>query len=204
MAVSQFVKQNFALIVGLALPVLLMLGFMVASSLPQTVSTPPSFDLVFAVPDYPPNQGMPVSVRLVVKDGTLKAQYTKIALLPTGYVNSVWKKLYIYEAKPHTIRELAFGFPANMDQFEGTREETVEATKSLKLDTTLQSPDGYELSYADYGSRGLLTDIFWSRGYSNVPRLKKGGVSVQLAASDGRPYFAYGSAEFVGWVIGTN
>jgi hypothetical protein len=203
MAVGQFVKKNFALIVGLALPILLMLGFMVASSLPETVSTPPRFDLVFAVPDYPPNQAIPVSVRLVVKEGSLKAQYTKMAALP-GYVNTAWKKLYIYEARPRTVRELTFGFPADMNQIEGTREETVEATKSLKLDTTLQSPDGFELSYGDYRPRGLLTDIFWSGGYSNAPTLKKGAVSVRLSASDGRPYFAYGPAEFVGWVIGTN
>jgi hypothetical protein len=205
MPVRQFVKKNFALVVGLALPVLLMIGFMVASGLPQTVGEPPRYDLVFAVPDYQMNQGIPVAVRLVVKDGLLKAQYTSIAPLPTGYVNSSWKKLYIYQAGPQTTRELAFGLPADMSQIEGMREETVEATKSLKLDTTLRSPDGFELSYAEYGSRGLLTDIFWSgSSYSNTPRLKRGAASIRLGSSDNRPNFAYGTVEFVGWVVGTN
>jgi hypothetical protein len=50
-----------------------------------------------------------------------------------------------------------------MEQIEGTREETVEATKNLKLDTTLQSPDGYELAYDGYSHSGLLNDVFLGR-----------------------------------------
>src|SRR5689334_16179425 len=67
MANKQFLKDNFALIVGLALPVLLMAGFLVVANLPSTLADPPKYDLVFAVPDYQANvQNLPVAVRLVV------------------------------------------------------------------------------------------------------------------------------------------
>ena len=112
---KRFFKENFVLVVGLALPVLLIVGFMLASSLPQVLSDPPKYDLVFATTEYPPNaSNIPVSVRLVVKDGVLKAQYVRTSAPPGGYAYNTWKKLYVYEAKPRAVRELAFGVPADM------------------------------------------------------------------------------------------
>ena len=198
---KSFFKENFVLLVGLALPVLLIVGFMLASSLPQVLSDPPKYDFVFSTTDYPPNaNSIPVSVRLVVKDGVLKAQYARTGVTPGNYPYNSWKKLYIYEAKPQKVRQLTFGFPTDMDKIEGTKEETVEATKDMRLDTTLQSPDGYELSYDGYSRSGLLNEVFWGGGrYSSEPRLKRGSSSVRLTTGDGRTYFSYSSVEFVGW-----
>jgi hypothetical protein len=197
---KSFIKDNFVLVVGLTLPVLLIVGFMVASNLPQGLSDPPKYDLVFSTTDYPPNaNNIPVSVRLVVKDGVLKAQYVRTAMGPNNYSYNSWKKLYIYDAKSQKVRQLTFGFPVDMENITGTREETVDATKDMKLETTLQSPDGYELSYDGYSHSGLLNEMFWGGGYSHEPRLKKGGSSVRLATSDGSSPFYYGNIEFIGW-----
>jgi hypothetical protein len=194
-------KENFVLIVGLALPVLLIVGFMVASNLPQVLSDPPKYDLVFSTTDYPPNaNNIPVSVRLVVKDGVLKAQYARSPAMPGNYPYNSWKKLYVYEAKTQKVRQLTFGFPTDIDTITNTKEETVEATKNLKLDTTLQSPDGYQLSYDGYSRSGLLNEVFWGGGgYGREPRLKKGSASVRLTTGDANTYFSYGAIEFVGW-----
>jgi hypothetical protein len=178
-------------------------GFLVASNLPESLSDPPKYDLVFATTDYPPNaNSIPVSVRLVVKDGTLKAQYVRTIVAPGTYPYNTWKKLFIYDATTRKVRQLTFGFPADMDAIEGTREETVEATKDLKLDTTLQSPDGYEIAYDGYSHSGLLNEVFWGGGYAHEPRLKKGASSVRLTPGDGNTSFSYGNVEFVGWATG--
>jgi len=205
MSVSKsFFKENFVLIVGLTLPVLLMAGFMVASNLPGSFADPPKHDLIFAANDFAPNSNnLPINVRLVVKDHVLKAQYTRVAPQPGGYYGGGWKKLYRYEAGSKAVRELTFGIPADIEAITGTREETVDATKDLRLDTTLRSPDGYELTFGDGGRSGILTGIFWS-SYSSEPRLKKGSSSVRLTTGDNRTYFYSGNVEFIGWVIGTN
>ena len=148
MAFREFVKANLVLVVGLTLPIVLMAGFLLASGLPERMAEPPKYNLVYSVTDF--SQGaaaIPVSVRLVVQDGVLKAQYTRLPPQPTGYVNNVWKKLYLYDAATQKVQELSFGFPANMDAIEGTVVETVDATRTMRLNTTLQSPDGYELSH---------------------------------------------------------
>ena len=199
MAFKEFVKANLVLVVGLALPVVLMAGFLVASGLPQRMADPPKYNLVFAVTDFSQGSpGIPVSVSFVVQDGVLKAQYIKLPPQPVGYVNNAWKKLYLYDAATQKVRQLSFGFPPNMDAIEGTVVEVVDATRMMRLDTTLQSPDGYELS-RDNGSRsGLINEVFWGGGYSNDYRLRKGSSGIKLPlASTNMPY---GTVEFVGWV----
>lgn len=206
MTQKNFIKENFALIIGLTLPVLLMFGFMIAANLPQAAADPPKYDLVFAVTEYPNvSGGIPVAVRLVVKDGVLKADYTRnVPATPNSYPYNSWKKLYLYEAKTQKVKELTFGYPSDMDKIEGTREDTVDATKNLKLDTTLQSPDGYELTTDGYDHYGFFNEIFWGGGYTNQPVLKKGNARVKLATGDGRTSFSYTNPEFVGWVVGAS
>lgn len=202
---TKFLKDNFVLVVGLTLPILLMAGFIVFSTLPRSLSNPPQHDLIFATPDYSgSSNNLPVNVMLIVKDGVLKAQYTRVPQAPNGaYYGGTWKKLYRYQTGPQTVRELPFGIPRDIASIAPTREDTVDATKDLTLDTTLRAPDGYEL---DYGSRrsagGLLTDIFLSSS-SSEPRLRKGASNVRLRTGDGRTSFYAGNIEFVGWVVGT-
>lgn len=204
MPTKNFIKDNFVLIVGLALPVLLMFGFMLAANMPQALSDPPKYDLVFSITEYPSYSGtIPIGVKLYVKDGVLKAQYTKNAPQPSGYSGSnVWKKLYLYDAQTKTVKELPFPYPADMDKIDGMREETLEATKGMKLDTTTEAPDGYELTTDSYSHPGLLGDLFGGGSYSSEPVLKKGASRVKL--SDSRTSFSYQNPEFVGWVTGKN
>jgi hypothetical protein len=200
---TKFLKDNFVLVVGLTLPILLMAGFIVFSTLPRSLSNPPQHDLIFAITDYSGPSNNPVSVIFVVKDGVLKAQYTRAQPAPNGaYYGGTWKKLYRYQAGPQTVRELPFGIPEDVASIAPTREDTVDATKDLKLDTTLRAPDGYELDYGSRRSGGLLTDIFLSSS-SSEPRLRKGASNVRLRTGDGPTSFYSSNIEFLGWVVGT-
>jgi hypothetical protein len=199
MAARRFLKENFVLIVGLALPVLLMIGFMIFATLPQQLSDPPKYDLVFSTMDYSSGRSnLPVSVNFVVRDGKLHAQY--VAYDPPGNYGNSWRKLYLYEAATQKVRQLSFGYPDEMDTIVGTREERVAATEHLVLDTTLESPDGYQLSFEGYSRSGLFNDLFWGGGYSNESRLRKGTSSVRLVPSEANTYFYYGDLQFIGWV----
>lgn len=195
----RFIKENFVLVVGLVLPVLLMIAFMIFASLPQKLSDPPRYDLVFSTSDFNSARGnLSVSVNFVVRDGKLKAQY--VAYEPAGSYGNHWRNLYLYEARTGKVRQLTFGYPESMESIAGTREDLVEATQDLTLDTTLEAPDGYQLSYEGYSRSGLFNDLFWGGGYSNEPRLRKGGSSVRLALDDSSTRFHYGDVQFLGWV----
>ena len=200
---TKFLKDNFVLVVGLTLPILLMIGFIVFSTLPRSLSDPPQYDLIFAARDYSRgSNNLPVSVMLIVKDGVLKAQYTRVATDANGVpYGGSWKKLYRYQAGPQTVRELPFGVPQDVASIASTREDTVDATRDLKLDPTGRAPDGYEVEDDVTRGRGLLTDIFWS-SRSSETHLRKGSSSVRLKTGDGRTSFYSGDIEFIGWVVG--
>jgi hypothetical protein len=200
MPVAKFVRDNLVLVVGVTLPVLLMAGFLLASALPGRLSEPPKYDLLFWEYDYPAGVRLPVTLQLVVKDGVLTAQYTAVPVPDGAYPNGTWRKLFRYEAAAGRVRELNLPFPADMATITGTREAVVEATKGLRIETTPQSPDGYELTFGDRRGGGLLLELFGG-GRESGARLSKDGHSVPITGGPGRPYY---SVEFLGWVTGTN
>jgi hypothetical protein len=199
MGLGKFVKENLVLLAGIALPVLMMVGFLLASSLPQT-GDPPQYDLVFFVDDYASNTGnnLPVTVNLVVRDGTLVAQYLPVT---AGSSYGYWKKIYRYEAATQTVRAIPFPFPADLSTITGLREEPVAGLESARLDTRLQAPDGYELGGDDYRGNGLLGDLFW-RPSGASPRLRNGTSSVPLElGTDTSYYYSSSNIQFLGWVV---
>ena len=171
--------------------------FMLSTMIPQSLSDPPKYDMIFSMQDHSSTPS-PLAVNYVVKGGTLKAQYTKNHNSASYYG---WKKLYLFDAKTQKVRELSSGLPADSDSIVTMREETIDATKNLKLDTNLEAPDGYQLSYDGYSRSGFMNDLFWNGGYNNETRLRKGASSVKLMGSDSRTYFYYGYVQFIGWVI---
>lgn len=198
MADKNFFKDNFVLVIGLALPVVIMIAFMVMSSLPQTMEDPPKYDLIFSTPEWQYNQNAPVSARLFVKNGTLMAQYTKNPSAQSS--GTQWHKLYRYEAATKTVRELPFGYPDGADEIEKMREEPVEATKDLTLNTVTTSPDGYVLTNESTSRGGLVNELIFDFDRDrNYMKLRKGMASVKLMTGDGTPFY-YGNANFIGWV----
>lgn len=199
MGPGKFVKENLVLLAGVALPVLMMAGFLIASSLPRTLGDPPQYDLVFFVDDYNSSNGanLPATVHLVVKEGTLVAQYVP-AVGDNAY--GYWKKIYRYEAATGTVREIPFGFPADLSNITALREEPVSGLEGVRLDTRLQAPDGYELASDEYRGNGLIGDLFWRNG-TGRPRLRNGASSVPLELASDTQYYTYGNIQFLGWVL---
>lgn len=200
MADTNFVKNNLVLIIGLVLPILLMIGFMVVSTLPAS-GEPPKYSLLFSTSDYRHNQSLPIAVNLVVKEGALVAQYSKIPAGNNAYAN-YWRKLYLFDAQTQRVRELEFGLPEQADQISGMREDPVKATLGMKISTDLKSPDGYELSDRHYRHGGLFNELFfgWGSG-TNSTMISNGSRSIKLTPDDGRTYIYSGQAQFIGWVI---
>ena len=196
MAAKSFVRDNLVLIVGLTLPILMMAGFLTASTWSRSLTDPPKHDLVFAVPDY--GTAAPVSVRLIVDGDLLKAEYTALHD-PPGGASRQWKKLFIYHAPSRTVRELPFEVPLDAGAIHARRVDTVDSTKTLRLSPARTSPDGYQFVYPDGSGGGLFTELFYARRSRYAPRLKKGGSSIPLTLGEVQAYQGQ-PAEFVGWV----
>ncbi|MCW8407981.1 hypothetical protein OQJ13_03225 [Legionella sp. PATHC035] len=191
---TKWIKSHLTLIAGLSLPILLMLVFLI-SNFSFLKTDPPRYSLLFSVLDSSTGS-FPVQVNLIVKNDKLVAQYSKTQ-------NNYWgiKKLYFFDAKTQKVRELPLDFP-NFKDNSSFKEEAVQSAQQFKLDTSLESPDGYVL-YTDNNNlnTGLLSDLLIGNNYkNNYICLKKNATCFKLSNPSLGRYFTSSNVQFVGWI----
>lgn len=190
---KNWLKENLVLAIGLALPVLLIVLFFVATVLPKSFGTPPQYELLFTTTKYDYQNKPEYLLDFTVKNNQLIVKAKKNE--DKNNYNAYTKKLMTYDAKTETLREIAIDESKLSDGVEVILEET----KNMQLDTNNVSPDGYTLEGPNYNSSGLLGGLFGGGYRNNGFRLKKGGVGYKVPQH--QPDYYYSDLKFVGWVI---
>lgn len=193
MASKSFIKDNFVLIAGLALPVLMIVFFMLATILPKSMSTPPAHDFLFNVEEY---GSIPQDfiTELVVHDGKL---YVRIKKIEQGHYNV--KKIYRYNARNQTVSKVPFALPTDTAE---AGEIIVTETSGLTLSSDTTAPDGYTFRSSNNAHNGLLNELFVGGDYRSNYFLTKGNVSWKLPDVERQTY--YYNINFIGWIVGGN
>jgi len=214
MAFKKFVKDNLILLTGILLPVLLVVLFMVASSLPNMLATAPQYDFLFTVNQYHNNLNSPVSLSLKVDDktGKLAAIVSSNQKRENDYHrNNNFPVIYRYDAQHRTARAINHAYFREFLQEHGDRlledknVEMPEFLSELTLDKNTVSPDGYTLDTDYYRRDDSLAGFMFSMGRGSRYRgyrLKKGNASFsfEVSGTDSNHYY-YGNAfTFLGWV----
>lgn len=215
MAFRKFVKDNLVLLTGILLPILLIVLFMVASTLPRMMATPPQYDFLFTANQYHSNLNSPVQLSLKVDDktGKVTAIITENQRHDNGYYrNNNFPVVYRYDAQHQTARAINHNYFREFLQehgdklLEDKKLETPDFLSGLTLDKNTVSPDGYtlETDYRRYNDS--LAGFMFSMGRSSRYRgyrLKKGNTSFsfEVSGADGHPYYYGNSFTFLGWVI---
>ena len=196
MALKNFIKENFVLVVGLALPVLLIVLFFVASVLPKSMAVPPQYEMLFTSSRYDYQNQPSYNVDFFIKDGALKARVSKNKQPGQNYT---WKKLMAYDGKTQSVHEISYDTSKIGDVPDGT-EIVFDEFKNMKVDSNNKAPDGYEFDNSGYGSGGLVTELF-AGGYNhNSARVSKGAVAFKIPNNTGSNYYYY-DVQFLGWVL---
>lgn len=197
MALKNFIKENFVLAVGLALPVLLVFAFLAMSTLPRMFSTPPEYKLLLADRNnyYTRDSQADYSMEFVVQNGTLHMR-----LKPTKKDQYVYtQRLMIYDLQNDSVKKVDIVLPP-AGKYTQTTILPVEAAAGFKIDTNSKAPDGYSFEQSRGRSGGLVTDVFGG-GYRNRSQyVKKGMSSYRLPQVDGS-YYYYDNDAFIGWVV---
>ena len=189
---KNFIKENLVLVIGLALPVLLIVLFFVATVIPKMYSTPPQYEVLFSVQDYGYQNKPDYTIDFKVKNQQLMVNAKKTDD-KNNYYNS--KKLMAYDAKTEVMREISI----DASQFADGAEILLAETKSMTIDTAMVAPDGYLMENQHYGNSGLIGGLFGSGGRNNGYRLKKGSVGYKINTLQNNYY--YDQLHFIGWVI---
>ena len=200
MPISGFIKENFVLVLGLTLPILLIGLFFVFSILPAQFATPPKYDLIVSTSEYYRDTTFPVNTAAIVEDGVLKIRMT-----PLQNKNPSKRKihLYRYSVDSKKIEPIDFDLPNDIGTLQKTEDFIVPATRHIQLDDSIIAPDGYEFDNTYRYRNGLFSDVFWGRSYRKGARLKKGMSAITLPPLKGKnhAYIYARHIDFVGWVI---
>lgn len=215
MAFQKFVKDNLVLLTGILLPILLIVLFMVASTLPRMMATPPQYDFLFTANQHYGNLNVPVQLSLKTDDktGKIAAIVTENQKHENGYYrHNYFPVIYRYNAQHQTARAINHSYFREVLQEHGEKllEEKSLAMpdflSGLTLDKNTISPDGYTLD-TDYRRRynDSLAGFMFSMGRSNRYRgyqLKKGNASFSFEVSNTDGHYYYGNSfTFLGWVM---
>jgi hypothetical protein len=189
---KNWVKENLVLVIGLALPVLLIALFFVATVLPKSFGTPPQYELLFTTQKYDYQNKPEYVLDFYVKNKQLMVKAKKY---DEKTYNNATRLLMAYDAKTEAVREITL----DASKLNDGMEVVLEETKNMQLDTNNVSPDGYALEGPNYNSSGLLGGLFGGGYRNNGFRIKKGNVGYKVPQH--QPDYYYSDLKFIGWVI---
>ncbi len=176
-------KKNLPLIIGLAIPVLMIIVVVIAVYVPNMFAHP-TYGFVFSVGDYPYNYGKHYSVvNGVIVETNTPNPIVKTQNGVTYPENTTPVNLFVYDPITDNVRQI-----------------TLADAQKLKVDISPKSPDGYVL---DRGNNNVgIFEIFGSNRDYNAWYLRKGVVSkrIYLTALD-NSYYYNNYSQFLGWII---
>ncbi len=186
-SMKNFIKQNLALVTGVALPVLIVGFFLLASTLPRFFVTAPMYDFLFTDQKYDYDEKDDLEIRFTIKDGRLHAAVKEDK-------NAWHDRLYRYEHKSKSIREIEVVIRDDMSDGDNIM---IPETTRLKMSSNKASPDGYEFSVDRRYGGGLIGELFYSPRRNSII-LSKNGRRVLIPT----PNNAYlNNAKFLCWII---
>lgn len=191
MQIPKIVRDNIILVAGIALPLVVMLFFLLATWIPRWLVDPPQYDLLFSGVSWSDKSSNTVNL-VVTAEGQLKARYFK-----RQEGESPLRRLFIYEHTTGDVREISIPSLAGEVYGEVEIEREISEFAARTVSTKRTAPDGYEFQGPQYTSGNFLGLGFGGRR-SKLSIRKKGAV-VSIPTLDSYPY--YNGTEFVGWLV---
>lgn len=156
----------------MAIPVLMILFVAGSIYLPGLFVKAPEYNFMYSVSDYSYNG---VDQYIVEKGQVAKPVIAE----PAGSKPIGQEKLFIYDIGKNQSSEISF-----------------DAAQKIVLNTASLSPDGFEVSYGNYGN-GFFPFFFSSGTDYNTIYIKGHNISKKLNIQMGGTYYNF---RFLGWI----
>jgi len=193
---DSFLKRHGFLIAGVALPILVVVVFVLARTLPRLWVEDPRYDVVYGVRSSFGARSRPVDADLSVVDGRLRVRWQKTQ-------NPIYldpPRLYRLHPSTEVVEEIPLPEPEDVERLEGTLDLSITGLEGFRIDTSPRSPDGYEFDGSPGGSSGLLSELLVDRNRRARSVIRKGGRVIVLPRTDDAGY-GYSPVQFLGWLV---
>ncbi|HVH26550.1 MAG TPA: hypothetical protein VM818_07325 [Vicinamibacterales bacterium] len=189
-----FLRQNAFLLAATALPVAVVVFFVLASVIPRWTVPPPAYDLLLRTEGGYDQSGPRVSVDYNVRDGRVEAT---VRPLPPN-VNLAPAKLFLFEHATMNVREIAVDLP-DLSEGDPPRTFVVDGFEGRRAEAQTRAPDGYALDIRARRGPGLVGEIFGMGRYDSAASLVNRGHVVPIRLPADQRFF-YG-LRMVGWLV---
>jgi len=191
-----FLRNNAFLVAAVALPLLVVVFFLLASAIPRWIVAPPAYDLLLRV-GKPYREKFPrVGVEFKVRGGQLEASVRPV---PRDRYEQPWA-LFVFDHQTLNLREVRVNLPESLPEDGPSQTIVVDALAGRRILEQAKAPDGYELR-RDRRSSGLVGDLFGMRGYDPSVALVNKGRVVAIPLPSGYEYLS--PVDVLGWLTDT-
>lgn len=212
---KKFIKDNILLILGISLPLLLVVLFMVASSLPKYLVAHPQYDFFFSDSRYNYMEFQVQEQKIYMKVDPERYQNEKFLPNLYRYVAATGKTQEITLQAPDMSKYQTLDGSAkrngvnsnivseiNRSNNTGPIMILLAETAALNINTELTAPDGYRFSKDGYNyNRGFVMLFGVENSYRNHgPVISKSGKSIPISYNSSAGSH-YSQLNFIGWVI---
>ena len=200
----KFLKENRVLVAGIALPVLLVIAFLMLANVPRTMLTPPKHDFLVVGYRYDHNQIRTYHLNFEVKNGIINGRATPIKQGANNYNQSQHATLFLYDATSNSFEEVIYDLPEGVNDLDKSLSFSVPDLIGVNFSKKQTSPDDYRFKYLGYRGRGgLLGEVFgMKRRYDSHYVLTQDGAHFELPNPSHQPNYYFGqNLSFVGWVV---
>lgn len=194
-----FIKDNFIIVLGIALPLLLVVFFAAARAISTVAVDPPQFKAVYAQSDNYNKQfryNVDANGQLRIEYEGQKYHGGENATVPVVPARTT---LFVLDPVTGTVTKEQITIP-NI-YFEGVTNAEIKNI-NVKIDTQgTTAPDGYTYARSERGyNRGIMPELFGYRSgvYDERYMIRKGGRVFYLQTEN-----KYQDIDFIGWTKGT-
>jgi hypothetical protein len=197
---KSFLRENPTIAFGLALPLLLVVVFLLISGIPALLVDPPQHDVLYSSEYYNNQEGVQISVV------DQKVQVSHRGFVQGGQIPRLWR----YHSKTGAVQEIAIILPPSLtssDAISAKPDDVLTTTPidipdlaGVAVDSSSIAPDGYEFrTGSDRYSGNIFGGLFYSSRNRHQATLAKDGRGIRLPNADNRYYRQ--NARFIGWVV---
>ncbi len=197
----RFLRDNAALVIGLALPIVVVAIFLLVSRAPGALTPPPAHDLLLRA-DGARRMELPYRVDIGVVGDRVRARIFRIE--PQGpperalLIAAPIPRLFLWEHEGRTLREIEIALPENVEALPDGTEIALPGLEGRRVVTTLAAPDGYAYGRSAAGPGSGLFGMLFGGGGERRVAIVKDGARVVIPLPDGLQYW---NIEFVGWLV---
>ena len=197
MAIGKLLRENATLAVGIVLPILVVVFFLLATYIPRLLVDPPQHDFLFVQDnDY---RAQPSRWRHEIDLDSQRKLRVRAFLTEPDARNYYRPRLFLYEHLEGNVREVSLPSPEMAETTEGAEAgiflEVPEFNNQV-IDSRRVAPDGYEL-IEPRSSSGNFLGLFY-RGNRRGLAIGKNGAVVAVPSGNGVSYYG---ARFLGWIV---